>query len=65
MLLGSRKQVKAHIEKGDQPFHSTLCASSSVYKAVELCAFELYDDIDYDTWYQTQLLTELQIHDPR
>ena len=36
-----------------------------MYKAVELCAFELYDDVDYDTWYQTQLLRELQIHDPR
>ena len=30
-----------------------------------MCAFELYDDVDYDTWYQTQLLRELQIHDPR
>ena len=40
-------------------------SSLSVYKAVELCAFELYDDIDYDSWYQSQLLTELQIQDPR
>lgn len=39
--------------------------SYSVYKAVELCAFELYDDIDYDSWFQSQLVRELQIQDPR
>lgn len=39
--------------------------SYSVYKAVELCAFELYDDIDYDSWFQSQLVRELQIRDPR
>ena len=36
-----------------------------VYKAAGLCAFELYDDLDYDSWYQTQLLKELEVHDPR
>ena len=44
-----------------------LCYSPlySVYKAVELCAFELYDEIDYDRWFQSQLVRELQIRDPR
>ena len=37
----------------------------TVYKAVELCAFDLYDDIDYDSWYQSQLLRELEIQDSR
>ena len=36
-----------------------------VYNAVGLCAFGLYDQLDYDTWYQTQLLKELTITDPR
>lgn len=39
--------------------------SYTVYNAVGLCAFELYDDMDYDSWYQTQLLKELSIRDPR
>lgn len=38
---------------------------SLVYNAVGLCAFQLYDDLDYDTWYQTHLLKELTIRDPR
>lgn len=36
-----------------------------MYNAVGLCAFELYDQLDYDTWYQTQLLKELTVSDPR
>ena len=36
-----------------------------VYNAVGLCAFQLYDDLDYDSWYQTHLLKELTIQDPR
>ena len=27
----------------------------AVYKAVGLCAFQLYDDVNFDSWYQTQL----------
>ena len=38
---------------------------SSVYKAAGLGAYELYDDVDFDTWYSTQLLNELQLQDPR
>ena len=32
---------------------------------MELCAFELYDDIDYDSWFQSQLVRELQIREPK
>ena len=36
-----------------------------MYNAVGLCAFELYDQLDYNTWYQSQLLKELSVTDPR
>jgi len=35
-----------------------------VYTAVGLCAFQLYDDFDFDIWYQTHLLKELSIQEP-
>ena len=46
--------------------HPTSISSlPAVYNAVGLCAFQLYDDLDYDSWYQTHLLKELTICDPR
>ena len=36
-----------------------------VYKAAGLGAFQLYDEVDFDGWYQGQLLAELQIQEPR
>lgn len=36
-----------------------------MYKAAGIGAYELYDDVDFDLWYQTQLLSELRIQDPR
>ena len=39
--------------------------ATTVYKAAGLGAYEMYDEINYDTWYQTQLLNELRVTDPR
>lgn len=36
-----------------------------MYRAVGLAAYELYDEIDYDQWYSTQLIHELEITDQR
>jgi len=36
-----------------------------VYHAVGLAAYELYDEIDYDKWYSTHLIRELEITDQR
>eukprot|EP00073_Rattus_norvegicus_P044707 XP_017446855.1 PREDICTED: importin-11 isoform X1 [Rattus norvegicus] len=33
----------------------------SVYNAVGLAAFELFDSVDFDQWFKTQLLPELQV----
>jgi len=45
-------------------FHS-LRLKEAVYKAAGLGAYDLYDEVDYDTWYSTQLINELRIQDPR
>lgn len=37
----------------------------AVYKAVGLAAYELYDEVDFDSWYSTHLLQELKISDKR
>lgn len=44
---------------------SSSLLSPSVYKAAGLGAYDLYDEVDYDTWYSSQLLNELRIQDPR
>ena len=44
---------------------SLIFSSPSVYKAAGLGAYDLYDEVDYDTWYSSQLLNELRIQDPR
>ena len=36
-----------------------------MYHAVGLAAYELYDEIDYDNWYSTHLIRELEITDQR
>ena len=60
-------------EAGESPFHATsgmespepVFSSYAVYKATGLGAYELYDEIEYDSWYSSQLLNELRIQDPR
>ena len=42
-----------------------LFEKEAVYRAVGLAAYELYDEIDYDQWYSTQLIRELEITDQR
>lgn len=42
-----------------------LFEKEAVYRAVGLAAYELYDEIDYDKWYSTQLIRELEITDQR
>lgn len=42
-----------------------LFEKEAVYRAVGLAAYELYDQIDYDKWYSTQLIHELEITDQR
>jgi hypothetical protein len=43
----------------------SLRLKEAVYKAAGLGAFQLYDEVDFDNWYQTQLISELEIHEPR
>lgn len=43
----------------------SLRVKEAVYKATGLGAYELYDEIEYDSWYSSQLLNELRIQDPR
>lgn len=33
----------------------------TVYNAVGLAAYELFDNIDFDQWFNNQLLGELQV----
>lgn len=33
----------------------------SVYNAVGLAAYELFDNVDFDQWFKNQLLGELQV----
>ena len=42
-----------------------LLEKEAVYHAVGLAAYELYDEIDYDKWYSTHLIRELEITDRR
>ena len=42
-----------------------LFEKEAVYRAVGLAAYELYDEIDYDQWYSTQLIRELEITDEK
>ncbi|KAF7694787.1 hypothetical protein HF521_006510 [Silurus meridionalis] len=37
----------------------------SVYNAVGLAAYELFDSVDFDQWFKNQLLVELQCNDSR
>ena len=37
----------------------------TVYNAVGLASFDLFDEIDYDSWFKNHLLKELQIKDQR
>lgn len=32
-----------------------------MYNAVGLAAYELFDSVDFDQWFKTQLLAELQV----
>nr|CAI5838056.1 unnamed protein product [Callosobruchus analis] len=35
----------------------------AIYNAVGLCAFDLYEEVDFDQWFTTTLLQELKIRD--
>lgn len=35
---------------------------SSVYNAMGLAAYELFDNVDFDQWFKNQLLGELQVN---
>ncbi|XP_054842546.1 importin-11 isoform X1 [Eublepharis macularius] len=39
----------------------TLLIKDAVYNAVGLAAYELFDSVDFDQWFKTQLLAELQV----
>ncbi|XP_048359931.1 importin-11 [Sphaerodactylus townsendi] len=42
----------------------TLLIKDAVYNAVGLAAYELFDSVDFDQWFKSQLLAELQVtHD--
>lgn len=39
----------------------TVIVLSTVYNAVGLAAYELFDNVDFDQWFKNQLLGELQV----
>ncbi|KAL8203829.1 UNVERIFIED_CONTAM: Importin-11 [Gekko kuhli] len=39
----------------------TLLIKDAVYNAVGLAAYELFDSVDFDQWFKSQLLAELQV----
>ncbi|XP_041361999.1 importin-11-like isoform X2 [Gigantopelta aegis] len=42
---------------------ATVLKKDAVYNAIGLAAFDLFDEIDFDQWYTTSLLQELQVKD--
>lgn len=42
-----------------------LLMKDAVYNAVGLAAYELFDNVDFDTWFKNQLLGELQVNHHR
>ncbi|KAJ8285217.1 hypothetical protein GJAV_G00023640 [Gymnothorax javanicus] len=40
----------------------SLLIKDAVYNAVGLAAYELFDNVDFDQWFKSQLLGELQVH---
>ncbi|XP_053304003.1 importin-11 [Spea bombifrons] len=57
------------VDKLQGPTHvedlNALLIKETVYNAVGLAAYELFDSIDFDGWFQRQLLGELQIRHDR
>lgn len=43
---------------------STILIKDTVYNAVGLAAYELFDSLDFDQWFEKQLLAELQVDHP-
>ncbi|XP_069491668.1 importin-11 [Ambystoma mexicanum] len=43
---------------------STILIKDTVYNAVGLAAYELFDSLDFDQWFEKQLLSELQVDHP-
>ncbi|XP_073440360.1 importin-11 isoform X2 [Dendrobates tinctorius] len=55
-----------HALQGPTPLEdqNAICIKETVYNAVGLAAYELFDSVDFDEWFKSQLLGELQItHD--
>ncbi|KAG8598777.1 hypothetical protein GDO81_002737 [Engystomops pustulosus] len=55
-----------HTLQGPTPLEdlNAILIKDTVYNAVGLAAFELFDSVDFDEWFRSQLLGELQItHD--
>ncbi|MEE6458369.1 hypothetical protein FKM82_000265 [Ascaphus truei] len=44
---------------------SALLIKDTVYNAVGLAAYELFDSVDFDEWFKSQLLGELQVNHDR
>lgn len=42
---------------------SQILKKDAIYNAAALCAFELYDEVDFDQWFTNTLLNELKIKD--
>ncbi|ELU06029.1 hypothetical protein CAPTEDRAFT_149791 [Capitella teleta] len=53
--------VKEHQHTVDPSDLHAILTKDAVYSAVGQSSFDLYDDIDFDNWFQSQLVNELQI----
>lgn len=64
------QHLKVYVEKSQaiqlSPSSSVndILIKESIYNAVGLVAFHLFDDIDFDSWFTSQLLVELKLHEP-
>ena len=42
-----------------------VCVCCVVYNAVAITPYDLYEQLDFEQWFQTHLVNELAITDPR
>jgi len=63
------QHLKVYVQKSQEIQLSSnsdahdILIKESIYNAVGLVAFHLFDDIDFDNWFSSQLLIELKLHE--
>uniref|UniRef100_A0A8C4NCP5 Importin-11 n=1 Tax=Eptatretus burgeri TaxID=7764 RepID=A0A8C4NCP5_EPTBU len=62
VLLNMLQTLQVPTDPADS---TSLLVKDAVYNAVGLAAHELFDAVDFDSWFSDRLVTELQVSDPR